>query len=66
MEQSPYWKANTHSGSREIEGLLQNPKVHYHVHKSLAMVPIQSEMNPVISPILFLYDLFWYHSPTYA
>jgi hypothetical protein len=52
MEQSPFWKANSYSASEEILYLLVNPNVHYHVHKSSAMVPILSQMNPIQIPNL--------------
>jgi hypothetical protein len=41
------WAANSHSASQENLQLLQNPKVHYCVHKSLLLVPILSEMHPI-------------------
>jgi len=36
MEQSPSWKANSHTSSQEISCLLQNSEVRYGVHKSLS------------------------------
>jgi hypothetical protein len=38
MEKSPSWEANSHSACQEIPCLLQNPKVHYHVHKTLPIL----------------------------
>jgi hypothetical protein len=43
MEQSPYWKANSHLASPEITRL----KVHYRVHKGPPMALILSQMNSV-------------------
>jgi hypothetical protein len=35
MQQSPFWKANSHSASQEIPHLLRYLNVHYHVNKNL-------------------------------
>jgi len=53
MEQSS-WEANSHSATQEISQLSWNPKVHYHVHKSLTLIPILTQMNSPHSPTLFL------------
>jgi len=41
------WGANSHSGSQEIPSLLWNLRVHYCVNKSLALVSILSQLNPI-------------------
>jgi len=45
MEQSPSWKPNTSSSTQEIPHRLWNPKVHYRVHKTLALVPAKGHMT---------------------
>jgi hypothetical protein len=45
MEHSTSWQADSPSAIQGISRLLQNPMVHYCVHKSLPLVP--SQMNPV-------------------
>jgi hypothetical protein len=47
MEQSPSREPNSHSSSQEIPCFLWNLKVHYHIHKSLLLVPVLSQMHPV-------------------
>jgi len=46
IEQS-CWKANNNSASQESPCLLWNLKFHYHVHKSLPLVPNLSQINPI-------------------
>jgi len=45
--QYPPWEVDSHSAKQEITHLLWNPKVHYHVHKSMPLVPLLSQMHPV-------------------
>jgi len=51
MEQSLSGEAYRFSASQEIPRILRNPKFHYRVHKSTPPVPIQSQINPVHTPI---------------
>jgi len=59
MEQSLSLQANSSSAGQEIH-ILQNPQIHYCVHKYPPLGPILSLIIPyhIPSPILFLEDQF--------
>ena len=47
MEQSPSWKANGSSASREIPRILWNPVVHYRLHKSPPLAPFLNRISEI-------------------
>jgi hypothetical protein len=44
---NPSWEENRCSANQEICHLLWNPKVHYHVHKSMPLISILNQRNPI-------------------
>jgi len=42
-------ESDSHSASQEILGLLRNPQVHHCVHSSLQLVPILSQVYPILN-----------------
>jgi len=45
MEQSPSWKADSHSAGQDIHRLKWNPEVHYRIHKSQLLAHILRQMS---------------------
>ena len=48
--QSPCWEANQFSASQEIPRILENPNVHYRIHKRPPPVLTLSQLDPVHNP----------------
>jgi hypothetical protein len=61
IELSSSWEVNSCSVTQGIPSILQNPKVHCHVHMSPLLVLILSQMNPFHTHPLFSYRIISFH-----
>jgi hypothetical protein len=65
MGQSPSLQVHISPASLEIFRIFPNPKVQHRVYKCRHFVPVLSQINPFLTPILFIEDELYY-SPIYA
>jgi hypothetical protein len=66
LQLSPSWEAASHAATQELPKIVWNPKVYYRVHKSLPLVPILSQINPVHTTTSCPSSIIQYHLPTYV
>jgi hypothetical protein len=66
MELSSSREAVSYAAARKIPKILWNLKIHYRVHKSAALVPILSHVNPVHITPSYLSEIHFniIHPPT--
>jgi hypothetical protein len=67
MEMSPSSEPASCAATQELPNIFRNPKVHYHAHKSLPLVPIlsQNQSSPY-HPILSKIHSNIIHPPTFC
>jgi hypothetical protein len=53
MELSPSWEAASRLAIQELPNILRKPEVYLRVHKGLALTPILSHTNPVITTLSY-------------
>jgi hypothetical protein len=58
MERLLTWEGSSRSDSKETFDVLGHLKFHEYIHKSPKVGYIQSQMNPVHSPLLLLQEPF--------